>query len=184
MGCIYRREGIQLCNSIYNVKQVEFRHPQYKEYNLEIILCEVHFEITFEDIINEERGAYNKFSRESKHYQVMYKESKRQTEEGIGFFDHKEFHNNFYGKTSTAKREWEIIKKRRCRLEYCKNDLRLMRNLYTIKVFPKNNIDYTNYFFCSQKHWETIKLRIGIMKLTDSPDFKPITLDNFGCETT
>jgi len=75
-GCVFKREGIQLCASRFNLKLVEFRHPDYKEFNEEILLCETHFSIVFEEMIEEERKAFNDFERRSKHYQQMFNEAK------------------------------------------------------------------------------------------------------------
>lgn len=163
-SCAYVRENGITCRSRYNLKEVEFRHPDYKQLSKSIVLCETHFQIVFEDIINEERKAYREYERRSKRYQELFNEAREAITKNEGYFIREDFKILNYGKVSRAKAEWMTIRKGRCRLEYCKQEIKSMRKHYVIRVFPKNPNDYINYLFCSNKHWEAIKLRIGLTK--------------------
>lgn len=178
-GCVFKREGIQLCASRFNLKLVEFRHPDYKEFNEEILLCETHFSIVFEEMIEEERKAFNDFERRSKHYQQMFNEAKDAYMLNLGWFNRKDFHDHFYGKVDSAKSHLRLIQKGQCRLEYCNASLKGIKKPYTVRVYPINNMDYKNYFFCSKNHWEKIKMRIGLMNPPDPNSYNTITLADF-----
>ena len=179
MACIYKREGIQICGSRFNLKLVEFRHPDYRKYNEQIELCETHFHMVFDAMRDEEREAWREYERRSKRYQELFHEARKAITENEGYFNREDFKILNYGKVSRAKAQWLLIKKGRCRLEYCCTSIKGLRKPYVIRIYPVNNIDYTNYFFCSRKHWETIKMRIGMMKPPDPNEFRPITLKDF-----
>lgn len=164
-SCAYVRENGITCRSSYNTKEVEFRHPDYREFSQNIFLCEVHFEIVFLPIIDEERIAFRTMEREGKSYQEMYHKARKAITEGSGYFDREDFKNSFYGKAAKARQEWYIIKNGRCRLEYCKQSVKGIRKPYLIRIHPITPLEYINLFFCSKKHWENIKKRIGMIRV-------------------
>jgi len=161
-SCAYVRENGLTCRSNYNTKEVEFRHPDYREFSKNIFLCEPHFEIAFTDILNEERKAFAKKERAGKDYQESYHKARKAIQEGSGYFNREDFKNQFYGKTTRAIKEYFVIKTGRCRLEYCQQSLRGIRKPFLIRIHPVTPLEYTNLFFCSKKHWESIRLRIGL----------------------
>ena len=164
-SCSYVRENGVTCRSSYNTKEVEFRHPDYREFSQNIFLCEVHFEIVFLPIIDEERVTFRTMEREGKSYQEMYHKARKAITEGSGYFDREDFKNSFYGKAAKARQAWYIIKNGRCRLEYCKQSVKGIRKPYLIRIHPITPLEYTNLFFCSKKHWESIKKRIGMIRV-------------------
>ncbi len=167
-SCAYVRENGITCRSSYKTKEVEFRHPDYREFSQNIFLCEVHFEIVFLPIIDEERIAFRIMEREGKSYQEMYHKARKSITEGSGYFDREDFKNSFYGKAAKARQELYVIKNGRCRLEYCKQSLKGIRKPYLIRIHPITPLEYTNLFFCSKKHWEGIKFRIGLLTKKES----------------
>jgi len=164
-SCAYVRENGITCRSSYKTKEVEFRHPDYREFSQNIFLCDVHFEIVFLPIIDEERVTFRTMEREGKSYQEMYHKARKAITEGSGYFDREDFKNSYYGKAAKARQEWYIIKNGRCRLEYCKQSVKEIRKPYLIRIHPITPLEYTNLFFCSKKHWESIKKRIGMIRV-------------------
>jgi len=166
-SCAYVRDNGITCRSGYNTKEVEFRHPDYREFSKNIFLCEIHFEVVFSDIINEERTALRKMEHEGKNYQEMYHKASKAIQEGSGYFNREDFKDQFYRKTASARKEYYVIRNGRCRLEYCKQSLKGIRKPFLIRIHQITPLEYTNLFFCSKKHWEGIRLRIGLEKKKD-----------------
>ena len=42
-SCSFVRAGIGRCGSKFNCKEVEFRHPDYKDLNVRVYVCQIHF---------------------------------------------------------------------------------------------------------------------------------------------
>ncbi len=163
----------------YDIKEVEFRHPEYQEYSITVFLCTYHFDIVFGDMIKEEDVAWRKKQNEWKRFNDLLKDVRGKIRTGVGldYWDEQQWKENNKRRTDHATLELKSIRKSICRLEYCQNKITDFRKMYLIRIFPKKPTDYVNLFFCCNQHWKSIKLRIGIEK--SNVKDKLVKLDSF-----
>lgn len=163
----------------YNIKEVEFRHPQYQEYSVTVFLCSYHFDLVFGDMIKQEDFAWRRKQNAIKAFNDLYKETRDQIRTGMGlqYWDQKLWRETNSRKQEKAKQQLRLIRKGICRLDYCNNKLVDFKNMFVIRVFPKKPTDYVNLFFCCNQHWKSIKFRIGIEKSSNKN--KLVSLDSF-----
>lgn len=164
------------CGSRYETKEVEFRHPDYKDLNKRIFICQAHFNQVFgeyvatkESIKPLDQDKYLELCvrNEEKHYRDHIKDVRKKVRDGIGYdsFDWDLFYQNAGRKLRLAKERLRILRRSICRYEFCNQKLTNFRKMYTIRVFPKKQTEYVNLFFCSLDHWEVYKKRVGLTDL-------------------
>jgi len=78
---------LQKCGSFYNVKVIEFKHPDYPELSEYEYLCDSHFEEVFGDIRNEEQKAYRDWRNQVFHYKKDFAKAQKYAE----YFNAKDF---------------------------------------------------------------------------------------------
>ncbi len=175
-SCDYRKENGIRCASNYYIKEVEFRHPEYKELSESCFLCQNHFTMVFGESIltvehylplEKEAWLRQKYKLKREKYLKDLNEVTEKVRQGIGleFFDMATWRANNFRKVDDSRIELENLRKNQCRFtavfEQCTNKLNY-KNLYVIRVYPKNQNDYVNLFFCSLNHWEAYKVKIGL----------------------
>jgi len=166
------------CSRKFETKEVEFRHPDYKELSVRLYLCQHHFDVVFGEMFSIEDKAFRKKLNAIKKYRDDFKFTRENVRDGIGeeHFDWTLWKLQNYRHVDKAKADLKNIRRNDCRLEYCNNKVDFKRN-YSIRVFRKNVYDYISLNFCCHKHWDSIKLRIGILKTQEKKP--PLTLDNY-----
>ena len=147
---------LQKCGSFYNVKVIEFKHPDYPELSEYEYLCDSHFEEVFGDIRNEEQKAYRDWRNQVFHYKKDFAKAQKYAE----YFNAKDFMIQNYPKVENKKIIFDNIKRKVCRYEYCNVNLETIRRIYRIVVVRVGGIDFKNYFYCGKPHWEKMKFRI------------------------
>ncbi len=151
----YKTE-LQKCNSRYNIKVIEFKHPDYPELSEWEYLCDSHFTEVFGDIKNEEQLAYRNWRSQV----FIYKKDFAKAQKFAEYFNPNDFKNQNYNKVENRKILFDNIKRKVCRYEYCAQNLDSIRKIYRIIVSRMGGIDFKSYFFCGKPHWVKIKLRI------------------------
>lgn len=192
-SCGYLREGNR-CGSKDFTKEVEFRHPTYKELNLRLYLCRSHFALIFgQQLIThdhllpleEQTWLLRQYVKEKDAYEKELEDVIEKVRVGIGLehFDLVGWKRMRYQKVDHAYKNWEGITKKQCRFEWCKKRLTNWNNMYVIRVYPKNSRDYINLLFCQLDHWEVFKKRIGLEtlkgKLDKTSKVPAISLDTY-----
>ncbi len=178
-SCDYKRDSGGRCGSRDYVKEVEFRHPTYKDLSMTCFLCVTHFGIVFgkplltsEHFLPLEEEAYlvQNFKRQKELYKKELEEITERVRAGIGleFFDMKNWKMMRYQRVDHAYKTLNNLRRKQCRFEHCKQFLTNWRNMYVIRLYPKNQRDYVNLLFCSLNHWEVFKKRIGLIGLRGS----------------
>jgi len=166
------------CGRKYGTKEIDFRHPDYKELSIRIFLCVQHFDIVFRQMFEFEDQMLRNVKNAAKKYRNDFSYTKSQIRDGIGdqYFDWELWKTQHYRLVDKTKSFLKNVRRSICRLEYCNNKIEFRRN-YLIRVFRKNVFDYVNLNFCSHKHWDSIKLRVGIIKTKET---KPsLTMDKY-----
>lgn len=195
--CSFVRAGSTRCGSRFNCKEVEFRHPDYRELSKLLYLCESHFREIFgqsapiKDSVKpleiEEWLKLLYLNAKSK-FQNDLENVTEKVRAGMGleFFDFKTWRASNGKKRDDAYTIWQNYRKKECKYEWCDLKISYLKKVYTIRVYPKNQRDYVNLVFCCLDHWEVFKKRIGIKGLKGSLDptrKKPsLTLDDYAQE--
>jgi len=191
-SCSFIREG-RRCGSKDWTKEVEFRHPTYKDLSIRFFLCKSHFDIVFGMTVitrdhllplEEQTWLLRHYVREKELYEKELEDVIEKVRVGIGleYFDMKNWKMMRYQKVDHAYKNWHNLTRKECRFEWCKKRLTNWKNMYAIRVYPKNTIDYVNLLFCSLDHWEVFKKRIGLELLKgklDKSKIPPISLDTY-----
>lgn len=193
-SCSFIKFDGSRCSQKFNVKEVEFRHPDYKDLSQLIFLCQTHFfEVFGEQVAKKssklplevEKWLELQVKNEDSHYRKKLGDTKKAVSNGIGsdHFDWETFRATNRIKLEDLKTQLYNLRRRECRFEWCKAKITNFRKIYTIRVYPRNQIDYVNLIFCSLDHWEVFKKRIGLqtMKGKLNPDTKKasLTLDHY-----
>lgn len=171
--CCYRNASGGRCNSKHNIREVEFRHPDYKDLSEDLFLCDSHFtlifgqsKLTVEHILPLEEEEYlrSRWISAKKKYQKDLEDIREKVRVGVGseFFDWDtwKFYNG--NKVSRAFERYKELRKSTCRFEWCDLRVTSFRKAYVIRVYPRNPNDYINLLFCCLNHWEVYKKRIGL----------------------
>lgn len=193
-SCAYKDENGR-CNSRYEVREVEFAHPDYRNLNIRLVLCRGHFNQIFGELVakkdsmlplEKDQWLLLQVRNEEKRYRDKLEEVKKKVRNGIGddYFDWDTFKASNRRKLELLKEELKTLRRGRCRYEWCNLKLTNFSRIYTIKIYPIKPTEYINLFFCSLDHWEVFKKRIGITetikgKLKMAEQVASITLDSF-----
>jgi hypothetical protein len=193
-SCSFVRQGIGRCGSKFNCKEVEFRHPNYKDLNERVYVCQIHFMEVFGQSVavkdsvkplEEEAWLLVQLKNEDSRYRTKLAQTRKQVKDGIGtdYFDWGSFDASNKRTLDDLKAKLKILRRSQCRFEWCKKRITDWRNIYIVRVYPRNPTDYVNLVFCCLDHWEIYKKRIGLVGLKGSLDetrVKPSqTLDAF-----
>ena len=193
-SCIFRKPDGSRCGSKFETKEVEFRHPDYKDLNQRVFLCQSHFHQIFGEPVARkesmlplevEKWLELLVRNEEKRYVDTIKEVGKKVKDGVGndYFDWDTFKANNRRKLDQAKEALRLLRRGMCRFEWCNQKLTNFRNMYIIRIYPKKQTDYVNLFFCCLDHWEVYKKRIGLQtlkgKLDTSKRKASLTLDNY-----
>lgn len=194
-SCIFRTESGSRCTSKNFLKEVEFRHPTYKDLNIRLFLCQNHFGIVFGNQVltvdhqlplEEEVWLLSRYKRERDHYKKELEDVIEKVRAGVGleYFDLANWKKMRYQRVDHAYQRYNELSRKLCRFEWCKKKLTNWKNMYVIRVYPKNQRDYVNLLFCSINHWEVFKKRIGVTGLIGSlnPENKNKMLQAGGLE--
>lgn len=170
------------CNSRFNCREVEFRHPEYKELSIHLFLCQSHFMAIFGQSVavkdsmlplEEEKWLELMVRNEDSHYRKKLAETRLLVKDGIGIdFDWATWYTLNQKTLDDLRSKLKILRRYQCRFEWCKQRITDFRKMYTIRVYPKTQIDYINLVFCSLDHWEVYKKRIGLATLKGKLDPK------------
>lgn len=192
-SCGYISQGGR-CGSRFNCKEVEFRHPEYKALSQVLFICQSHFIEVFGQSVavkdskkplEEEAWLLVQLKNEDSRYRRKLGETKKLVKNGIGneHFDWATFEATNKRKVEDLKSQLKIMRRKQCRFEWCKKIITNWRQIYTIRVYPRTQMDYVNLNFCCLDHWEVFKKRIGLKGIKGSLDEtkkRPTTtLDNF-----
>ncbi len=178
-SCSFRTESGSRCGSKSILKEVEFRHPTYTDLNSRLFLCQNHFPIVFGNQVltkdhhlplEEQTWLLRQYVREKDLYEKELEDVIEKVRVGVGleYFDMSNWKKMRYQRVDHAYQKWKDLSKKHCRFEWCKKKLTNWKNMYVIRVYPKNQRDYVNLLFCSLNHWEVFKKRIGIKGITGS----------------
>ena len=193
-SCGYIKSDSSRCGSRFNVREVEFRHPDYEDLSQLLFLCQSHFHEVFGEPIakkdsvlplEEEKWLELQVRNEDANYRRKVAEVRNKVKNGMGSesFDWATFHASNRRKLEDLKEKLKLLRRRQCRFEWCRVKITNFRKIYTIRVYPKNRIDYVNLIFCCLDHWEVYKKRIGLQtlkgKLDTSKKKASYTLDNY-----
>jgi len=162
------------CGSRVNVREVEFRNPDYRELTKTIFLCESHFQEVFGDIIEEERKA----RRDADNTKIRYNRDQAQAQKQAEYWNQNDFKEYNYPKVQKAFDHWKMIRKERCRYEACTEDLKPLRKVWMVRVYTATGREWQTLFFCCSDHADKMKRRIGLIKIEQKRG-KPISLDSF-----
>lgn len=193
-SCVFIKYDGSRCGNKFNVKEVEFRHPDYKDLSQRVYLCQNHFfEIFGEPVakkdsilpLEEEALLLLQLRNEDTRYRRKLADTRKLVEHGIGsdHFDWGTFYASNKRKLEYLKSKLTLLRRRQCRFEWCRTTLTNFRKMYIVRVYPKNPTEYVNLFFCCLDHWEVYKKRIGLQtlkgKLDSTKKKASLTLDNY-----
>lgn len=193
-SCSFRRPDSSRCGSSFGVKEVEFKHPSYKDLSKTVYVCQSHFFEVFGEYVAKkaslkplemDKWLELQVRNEQASFRRTLAETRKAVRTGIGteHFDWETWKATNGRKLDDLKIRLSNLRRKTCRFEWCQQELENYRNIYTIRVYPKNPREYVNLFFCSLDHWEIYKKRIGIEQLkgTLDPDRKKasVTLDAY-----
>lgn len=193
-SCSFMRQGLSRCHSKFNCKEVEFRHPSYKDLNQRVYLCLNHFMEVFGQSVavkgsvkplEEEAWLLLQVRNEDSRFRKNLAETKMKVKDGIGDydFDWATWRATNQRKLEDLKAKLKMLRRSQCRFEWCKQKITDYRNIYIVRVYPRTLTDYVNLCFCCLDHWEVYKKRIGLVGLKgrlDETRSKPsVTLDMY-----
>ncbi len=193
-SCSFIKFDGSRCSGKFNVKEVEFRHPDYKDLSQKLFLCQNHFfEVFGEQVakknsvlpLEREKWLELQVKNEDAHYRRKVADTKKAVTKGIGndHFDWETFRATNRRKLDDLKSKLTTMRRRQCRFEWCDVKITNFRKIYSIRIYPRNQIDYVNLLFCGLDHWEVFKKRIGLQtlkgKLNVEQKKASLTLDNY-----
>jgi len=174
-------EKRQKCGLRFSLRTLEFRHPDYRDLSRELILCESHYRQVFGVIEDQEREAWRMKENAFYKYKGDFAKAKKLSETGIGFFNATEFKANHFRKVEDVIREWNNIRKNKCRYELCNISLKSVKKVFPVRVYTPTGFEYKNYNFCCENHWKR-KLYAIEPKVKEDQKVIPKTLDDFNEE--
>jgi len=174
-------EKRQKCGLRFGLRTLEFRHPDYRDLSRELILCESHYRQVFGVIEDQEREAWRMKENAFYKYKGDFAKAKKLSETGIGFFDATEFKANHFRKVEDVIRDWNNIRKNKCRHELCNISLKSVKKIFPVRVYTPTGFEYQNYNFCCENHWKR-KLYAIEPKVKEDQKVIPKTLDDFNEE--
>lgn len=151
-------ESHDKCSSKLNLREIEFKHAEYREQNQACFLCDSHFIEVFGDISEAEKKAMRDYLNLKSNFNKNFAMARSQME----YFDPRGFREQNYPKVERALDKWQNLKKKICRYEDCTVDLNTIRRVFVIRVYAQSGREWANYYFCSKEHWTKIKYRVGI----------------------
>ncbi|NIQ14816.1 MAG: hypothetical protein GTO02_10575 [Candidatus Dadabacteria bacterium] len=174
----YRSEDQEIvyhtCGSRVNVREIEFKNPDYRELNKTVFVCESHFQEVFGDIIEEERKA----RRDADNAKTRYNRDQANAQKQAEYWNPSDFKEYNYPKVQRAFDHWKKVRKEICRYEACDADLKSLRKVWMIRVYTATGREWQTLFFCSSDHVDKIKRRIGLIKI-EKKKGKATSLDTF-----
>ena len=192
-SCSYISQGGR-CGSKFNTKEVEFRHPEYKDLSQLLYLCLSHFVQVFGQSVavkmstkplEMDKWLELQVKNEDVRYRKNQADVKKKVKDGIGdeHFDWETWIGTNRMTLEHLRLKLKTLRRNQCRFEWCLQKITNYKQIYTIRVYPRNQLDYMNLNFCCLNHWEVYKKRIGLVGLKGSLDetkTKPSsTLDEF-----
>ena len=166
------------CGLRIYLRTIEFRHPDYRDLSREFLLCESHYRQVFGVIEDQEREAWRMKENAFYKYKGDFAKAKNLSETGIGFFNVTEYKALHFRKVDDAIREWNNIRKNKCRYELCNISLRSVKKIFPVRVYTHTGFEYTNYNFCCENHWKR-KLYAIEPRSKEQEKVIPKTLDDF-----
>ncbi len=172
------KEKRQKCGLRISLRTIEFRHPDYRDLSREFILCDTHYRDVFGVIEDQEREAWRMKENAFYQYKGDFAKAKNEMEKGIGFFNATEYKANHFRKVEDVIREWNNIRKNKCRHELCNISLKSVKKIFTVRVYTPTGFEYQNYNFCCENHWKK-KLYAIEPKTKQDQNVIPKTLDDY-----
>lgn len=166
------------CGLKFNLRTIEFKHPDYRELTVEYQLCQTHYAEVFGVIETLENESLRYAKNCQSAYNQDFAKAKNVSMAGIGFFNTKEYKILNYRKVENAYDAWRVIKKEKCRYELCSINLKTIRKVFMIRVYTQSGREWKNYLFCSKDHWDVFRYRM-IPKSKLEVKKQSLTLDNF-----
>ena len=157
-------ESRDRCSSNLSLREIEFKHAEYREQNKTCFLCEGHFLDVFGEIDEIEKKAMRDYLNLKSNYNKDFGLARKHGE----YFDSQNFREQNYPKVEKAYDKYQKIRRKICRYEYCDIDLTTIRRVFVVRVYSQSGREWANYYFCSKEHWTKIKYRIGI----EQPDIE------------
>ncbi len=156
-SCSFISQGGR-CGSKFNCKEVEFRHPEYKDLNERVYLCLSHFISVFGQSVavknskkplEEEAWLLLQVKNEDMRYRKKLGETKKLVKGGVGdeHFDWASFEASNKRTLEDLKSRLKILRRKQCRFEWCKEKITNWRQIYIVRVYPKYPTDYINLVF-------------------------------------
>ncbi len=168
-------ESRDKCSSKNNLREIEFKHAEYREQNITCFLCDGHFMEVFGDIVENEQKINRDFLNAKFNYNKDFGLAKKYGE----YFDSQTYREQNYPRVQRAYDKWNDLRKKRCRYEGCNIDLRTIKRVFIIRIYSHTGREWANYYFCSKEHWNKIKYRIGIELPDKQKTVKVQTLDDY-----
>ena len=164
------------CSSKHNLREIEFKHPEYRDQSSSCYLCDHHFLEVFSEIDETEKKAQRDFLNAKFNYNKDFAHARKYGE----YFDSQTFREQNYTKVERAYDKYQLIRKKQCRYEECVVDLSGIRKVFVIRIYSQSGREWANYYFCSKEHWTKIKYRVGLeIPNIDNEKLKAKTLDDY-----
>jgi len=172
------KEKRQKCGLRIGIRTIEFRHPDYRDLSREFLMCETHYREVFGVIEDQEREAWRTKENAFYKYKGDFAKARKEMETGIGFFNAVEYKANHFRKVEDVIRDWNNIRKNKCRYELCNTSLKSVKKVFPVRVYSHTGFEYQNFNFCCENHWKR-KLYAIEPKTKQEQNVIPKTLDDY-----
>ncbi len=163
------------CGSGLGLREVEFKHPDYRDQMRSAVLCTSHYLECFGEWEKIKDVLWRKWKNTKWRYYKDFKKAKKYAE----YFNEFDFRKMNYRKVDLAYNLWNDHTRKVCCFELCDVRLDSVTKVYPILVYkPTGRMSY-KLECCSIQHWEKFKYRIGMLAPPDPNKPKPISLDTF-----
>src|SRR3990172_1132580 len=139
------------CGSRFNCREVEFRHPSYRDLNVRIYLCQSHFMTIFGQSVavkdsklplEEEKWLELMVRNEDSRYRIKLADTRNLVKNGIGteHFDWATWNASNTRVLEDLKSKLKILRRSQCRFEWCKQRITDFKKIYTIRLYPRTQM--------------------------------------------
>lgn len=162
------------CNSRTGLREIEFKHPEYRDLRQSVLVCVTHYR----EVFGEWEEIRERLDRNLKNEKFRYWRDFKIAKKNAEYFDEFDYRERIYRKVDLAYERLRDHTRDVCAYELCDIKLENVKKIYRIIIYRTNGKFSHSLECCSLKHWEKFKYRIGILVLPD-PKKKPVTLDTF-----
>ncbi|NIS95666.1 MAG: hypothetical protein GTN97_07130 [Nitrosopumilaceae archaeon] len=163
------------CGSAVGLREVEFKHPDYRDQRKTIILCTTHYLEAFGDYEDAKKTLLRNYMNEKYRFYRDFNKAKKVGE----YFNEFDYKKKYYKKVDEAYKKYQDHTRNNCCYDLCDTPLDSVNKVYPILIYKPNGRMSHKLEYCGVGHWEKIKYRVGLLQPRNPNQRKAVSLTEF-----